>query len=139
MTTPEQDAFTWKAGFANGRVFSELNADEPQSVGHSFAEAQAEAEAEGTVIRTLELVSLVLDGWSMGRVEIPAGATPVCFRRRQRIYQVEEGREPQETGRTTIQCLGWQTKGPPDETQVGIYLFVFEDGSVFLSTNMQAV
>jgi hypothetical protein len=67
---------------------------------------------------------------SSHRVDVPAGATPIFFRRRSVEINPLQG----ETGnRTTTHCIGWK-RG--DEA---VYLFVFDDGSTLLTNDLQAV
>lgn len=64
------------------------------------------------------------------RVEIPASAQAVFFRRR----SIEINPLSQDTSdHTTTHCIGWK-RG--DEAT---YLFVFDDGSTLLSNDLQAV
>ncbi len=64
------------------------------------------------------------------RVDVPNGCHPIFFRRRSVEINPMNG---EENGRPTVHCIGWK-RG--DE---GTYLFVFDDGSAFLTNDLQAV
>ncbi len=71
-----------------------------------------------------------LDGQSAYRVDIPSQAQPIFFRRRQvALSLLDESSTPQ----PTIHCIGWK------QAEQAVYLFVFEDGSTLLTSDLQAV
>ena len=79
------------------------------------------------LVRAVELLP-VGDRWprrrSPVRVEVPQGALPICFRRRQVV--VPFGGAGPVVPRGTLSCIGWQREG------AGAYLFVADDGSAEL-------
>lgn len=113
-----RDVYTWGALYDDDACIGEYDRLE----GRSFVEVES--------ARVKELLLLSLIGGSTHSVKIPQGATPVFFRRRSlEINLVQE----ESTPRPTVHCIGWK-RG--DEA---IYLFVFNDGSTLLTTDLQAV
>lgn len=120
----QQDVYTWHAIYDDDVVVSEF--DRPE--GRGFA------EVELFRVKTLLLTPLQGVG-SLHRVDIPKGAQPVFFRRRSIVV----GLLPEnEQGRTTTHCIGWKKAGLLSDVQE-TYLFVFDDGSSFLTNDLQAV
>lgn len=119
MIEQAQDAFTWYALYENDDFISEY--DRPE--GRGFA------EVESARVKTLLLIPC--RGMEAShRVDVPAGATPIFFRRR----SVEINPLQEETGnRTTTHCIGWKRGAQ------AVYLFVFDDGSTLLTNELQAV
>lgn len=62
-------------------------------------------------------------------MQVPFGAQAIFRRRRQRIVNADDETLSQQT----IHIIGWQSE------QSAAYLFLFEDGSVLLSSDFQAV
>lgn len=80
-------------------------------------------------VKTLLLLSLQGDGVAH-RVDIPHGAQAVFFRRRRIAINPIEGSA---VNHSSTHCIGWK------QDDKAVYLFVFEDGSSWLSENLQAV
>lgn len=93
---------------------------------HEF-DVSSFADVDQARVKTL----LLLQGTQVcHHVDIPQGATPVFFRRR----SIEVNLVSEQTGNhTTVHCIGWK-RG--DEA---VYLFAFDDGSTYLTTDLQAV
>lgn len=111
----QQEAFIWRAMYSDETVVCEEDVDK-------FADVDAS--------RVASLFLLPLQGGAAHRVDIPQGATPVFFRRHPLEINVMQGSG---TLHPTTHCIGWK-RG--DE---GVYLFVFDDGSTFLTNELQAV
>lgn len=119
MIEQTQDVYTWHALYGDDGCISEF--DRPE--GRGFA------EVDSARVKTLLLTPIAGEG-SLYRVDIPAGAQPVFFRRRSIVIGLlPEG----EQGRTTAHCIGWK------RNEEASYLFVFDDGSAFLTNELQAV
>lgn len=119
QTSEQQDVYTWHALYGEDNSISEF--DRPE--GRGFA------EVEGVCVKTLLLTPLAGVG-TVHRIDIPMGARPIFFRRRSIEIGALQGDVQR---RTTTHCIGWKD----DEQEV--YLFVFDDGSSFLSNDLQAV
>lgn len=110
-----KDAYVWCAIYADDTLLAE-NAE------NCFADVDQS--------RATSLLLIRLDGGLSHRVDVPPGATPIFFRRRSiEINLVQEASVP----RPTVHCIGWK-RG--DEA---CYLFVFDDGSTLLTSDLQAV
>lgn len=117
MITLAKDAYTWTAFYSTDSAVYEL--DRPE--GRGFA------EVEKPLVKALGLDSETLP---CHRAIIPESAEPIFFRRRSvEIKLSDESQMP----RSTIHCIGWR------RDDLGVYLFVFEDGSCLLSNDLQAV
>lgn len=103
------ERYSWQVTHEDGTTTSEY--DRPDGLG--FAEVEKPVKA----------VSLVADGAVTHCVHVSIGAEPVFFRRRRIVLNAENEQH------STIHCIGWR----------GVYLFVFEDGHVLLSDDLQAV
>jgi hypothetical protein len=87
------------------------------------------AKVEKTKVKNIVLVPRKP---GLEQVVVDVGAhSPVFFRRRYKELNISGG---QEVSQQNIHCLGYEAA---DGT--GNYVFVFEDGSVLLSTNRNAV
>ena len=64
------------------------------------------------------------------RVDVPPGCHAVFFRRRSIEINLMSD---EENNRPTVYCIGWKCG------EEGTYLFVFDDGSAFLTNDLQAV
>ena len=114
-----QDIYTWSALCANGDVLCEY--DRPE--GRGFAEV-ASLPLAGILLLPLQGVV------PSYRVDIPRGAQPVFFRRRSITLSPLAGeREPH----PTVHCIGWKRGNE------ATYLFVLDDGSTLLTSDLQAV
>lgn len=111
------DIYTWQAVHHDESVTPEFDADRPD--GRGFAE----------VVRPVKRLQLSKpDQWH--RVAIPEGATPTFFRRRKIATNPVTGLHERST---VAHCIGWK-RGEQE-----CYLFVFEDGSTLLTSDLQAV
>jgi hypothetical protein len=118
QTFKQRDAYTWGVQYVDDTCIAEYDREE----GRGFA------EVEQSRVKVLLLLSLAGDVFHS--VDIPQGATPIFFRRRSiAINLLQEESSP----RPTVHCIGWK-RG--DEA---IYLFVFDDSSTLLTTDLQAV
>lgn len=109
----KKDVYTWAALYHDGSSIQEY--DRPD--GHGFA------VVDSAQVKRLTLVS----DSSSHSVTMPAGATPVFFRRRS--IALQPGGDPI----PTVHCIGWKR----DDSAV--YLFIGEDGSTLLTDDLQAV
>jgi len=109
------DVYKWRAIYHDGTQIPEY--DESRPDGRGFAEADA------SQVATLELSS-------DHKVAIPHGATPVFFRRRRMELNPSNDNV---VSNTTLHCIGWR------QEESACYLFVSEDGSTFLTNDLQAV
>lgn len=95
---------------------------------HEEDAEQGFASVKRNQVKLLTLIPL--QGVPPHHVNIPIGATPVFFRRRSiEVNLMQE----QSTARPTVHCIGWK------QGDTASYLFVFEDGSTLLSSDLQAV
>lgn len=116
------DAYTWSVVHQDGTETPEF--DDVRPDGRGFAEIDI------ATAMTLEL--LPREQWSQAHVvHIPPGAVPVFFRRRTVTITLNNGGEA--TPEPTVHCIGWQRDAD------AVYLFVFDDDSTLLSTDLQAV
>ncbi len=113
------DAYLWVVEYDDGSWHGEYDPTAPEGRGW--------AEIDLHRVKTIALANPLASRF-LHRVTVPSDTEPVFFRRRQ--IALADG---QEQGRSTIHCVGWK------RGEEGVYLFVFEDGSVLLSTNFQAV
>lgn len=114
MTIQVSNAYIWRVVYQDETVVCEEHVD-------NFASIDAS--------RVASLFLLPLAGGASHRVDIPKGAQPVFFRRRSITVNPLQGAEQ---GRTTTHCIGWK-RG--DDAS---YLFIHEDGSTLLSSDLQA-
>lgn len=115
IAKPSTDAHTWCATYHNGALVPEYNDDRPD--GRGFAEVDA------SQVKVLSLSSA-------HHVMIPDGAEPVFFRRR--VIAVNPNTDEQQTS-TVAHCIGWK------KSDDACYLFVFDNGSTILTTDLNAV
>jgi hypothetical protein len=109
-----RDMYTWNVTYEDGTRIDEYDADRPDGRGW--------AEVDQARVRRVE-IEAYNDLITSHVVHIPQNATPVFFRRR----FIELG--PDGESRRTVHCIGFNF----------CYLFIFEDGSTLLSTDLQAV
>lgn len=112
MTTP---AYTWCAVYGDNTALEEQDAPNFASVDQS---------------RVKSLFLLGSDYQHVHRVSIPDSAQAVFFRRSSTEIKLTDGSE---TERSVVHCIGWSLG---DE---GVYLFLGNDGSSLLTTDLQAV
>lgn len=110
------EAYAWRAIYDDEQTCIQENAE------NSFA------EVDQSRVKTVLL--LPLTGESSHRIDIPKGAQAVFFRRRS--IALNPNTNEQQT-RPTTYCIGWKCG---DEA---VYLFVFNDGSTLLTSDLQAV
>lgn len=115
-----KEAYIWQVKYGDDTWLAEYSADCLQGRGWS--------EVDKLRVAYVELLSA--DGTSAQGVQIPAGAEPVFFRRRNIILNVNT---EEEQHLTIAHCIGWK------QGEQGTYLFVFANGSVLLTSNLQAV
>lgn len=111
-----QDIYSWRATYSDGS-----HLDEEHAVG-GFASVDQQ--------RCAALTLLYMGSIPVHTVNIPAGATPVFFRRRRvSVNVVSEASEQQ----PTVHCIGWKRS-----ENDAVYLFVDEHGNTVLSNDLQA-
>jgi len=120
MSVYIQDLYTWSATYRDGTMLAEY--DSENTIGRGFA------EVEPALVKTLHLIS-TQDRLSHA-VAIPEGATPVFFRRRKLILNPVEEEYAHAGGAS---CIGWK------HGEQEVYLFVLDDGSTLLTSDLQAV
>lgn len=121
MIEQVKDVYTWRATYQDGTSTNEY--DEIRPDGRGWAEREAKEVATITLAR-------VSDGTVAQSIDVPDGAEPVFFRRRSVTFGPTD--ESAQHG-TLAHCIGW-TRG--DEA---VYLFVRDDGTTLLSSDLQAV
>jgi hypothetical protein len=121
MAIHRNDAYTWCAIYQDGTTIQEF--DETNSVGRGFA------EVDSAQVKALELQPVDGQHLPSRHVALPAGATPVFFRRR----KIELDPNSNEQMRSTVHCIGWK------RDDQAVYLFIHDDGSVLLTSDIQAV
>lgn len=104
------DTYRWSAIYNDNTILDERDTK------------QGFASVDQSRIKNLMLFS---PKGSIGNVVIPEGAEAVFFRRR--------SIEPNKGNRSTVHCIGWKNESS------AVYLFVFDDGSTLLTTDLQAV
>lgn len=115
-----QDTYMWLVSRADGTSLQEFDEARPDGRGWS--------EIGKDPIKDIFLTTS--EGNRVHRVIVPAAATPVFFRRRTVAINPMSG---QEEDRSTTHCIGWKYG------ENAAYLFVFEDGSVLLTNDLQVV
>jgi hypothetical protein len=120
MINVTNDAYMWSAYTSTTTCMSEYDHKE----GRGFAETNT------LKIKTIEIEPLVPGSLPTHRVDIPEGAVPVFFRRRK--IELDPSAKNGEK-RTTIHCIGWKHE------EKAVYLFVFDNGSTLLTSDLQAV
>ena|SRR6266487_6401224 len=117
MQEQVKDAYIWCAISKDRVAFDEEGAE------HGFASVASEQ------VEFVLLFPRDEEQRRVQRVRIPDGATPVFFRRRSVAFHPDEST----TTGATVHCIGWK-RGDD-----GVYLFVGDDGSTLLTSDMQAV
>lgn len=117
-----KDVYTWRVTYADGTTTNEFDESRPDGRGW--------AEKENKPVQTITLVR-VSDGAEVQSIDVPEGTEPVFFRRRCLVFGPTDEYTRQQG--TLAHCIGWK-RG--DEAT---YLFVFDDGSIFRSSDLQAV
>lgn len=127
--TPEvgerQDRYTWSVVYQDGAALAEYDEESPQ--GRGWADV---AEKGGRVEH------IILQGaGTVYSVCVPTEMEPVFFRRRTVELMIAQEKI---SSIGTVHCIGWHSRqGAPAQGQA--YLFVFEDGSSYLSDDLQSV
>jgi hypothetical protein len=116
VTIDIQDIYSWRATYSDGD-----HLDETHAVG-GFGSVDLE--------RCTALTLLYMETVSVHTVAVPPGAHPVFFRRRSVSLNPLDGNREL---RPTVHCIGWK------QGEQAVYLFVREDGSTLLSSDLQAV
>ncbi len=112
-----KEAYTWRAVYNDG-----LSIDETEE--NSFTDDVDKGKVASLFLTQPHCVM------PLHRVNVPDGCQSVFFRRRSIEINLMSD---EENSRPTVHCIGWK-RG--DE---GTYLFVFDDGSAFLTNDLQAV
>lgn len=122
ISTPT-DLWSWVAHYDDETTLAEYD----QTGEHGFADVdQSKLVAFRLIPHREGLPSPVL--------KVTADIRPIFFRRRTITIDPVSGRE---VGRSCVHCLGWQTTA--HGKNVASYTFFFEDGSVLITDNGQAV
>lgn len=124
-----KDVWVWVALYRDGEMLTECPCGDPARRHAAFAD-----------IDLTRVVSMALIPQQPGLPQVVMQLTDpsmriVFFRRRYVELNVSSGSQ---RPNPTIHCLGWQ-KNLPDGTNVQSYTFVFEDGSVLVTDNRNAV
>ena len=114
------DAYMWQVKYRDHTWVAEYTHERPDGRGW--------AEIEQPRVAFIELLP-TREGLPEHGVQVPEGAQPVCFRRRQILLD----EAAQDMGRRTIHCIGWK------HGVVEVYLFVFDNGTALLTSDFQAV
>jgi hypothetical protein len=109
--------YTWQVIYQDDTIMSEFDGDRKRGF----------AEANSGQIKAIELKPLGNHALPSHRVDIPVGAVPVCFRRHKGMDSITNRPD------YTVHCIGFQYMHD------ACYLFVFDDGSTLLSSDLQAV
>lgn len=120
-----KEAYTWHVTLRDDSEVPEF--DDVRTDGRGFGEVD-KAQVSHVHLR-------LPDGTHSHVVAIPDGAEPVFFRRR----KIELDPNTDEQKLTTIHCIGWKRGGSDIYPLNAVYLFVFGDGSVLLTSDFQAV
>lgn len=115
QTTTKQELYSWRAYYPDGFLDE---ADAPSGF----------ASVDKTNCTCMALLDEDADPMHM--VEIPAGAEPVFFRRRQIEVNLHDGSE---TPKRSAHCIGWKCG------EQSVYLFLLDNGCSLLTTNLQAI
>lgn len=128
MPLVKTDVYTWHVIYSDGSQAGEYDDERPD--GRGWAEVQPDQDE-----KTIERIALIPTGERLAHVvTIPNGA-PVFFRRRRIGIDPIIGTQ-EDIG--TVHCIGWGDD-PAFDTVGQAYLFIFEDGSCFLSNDRQAI
>lgn len=119
MTEQTKDVYTWRVTYQDGTATDEF--DESRPDGRGFA------EREDKPVQTITLARGEVEVQSMS---IPEGAESVFFRRRFILFDPNTN---EQTLRHTVHCIGWK------RGEEASYLFVYNDGTTFLTDDLQAV
>lgn len=114
-----KDAYTWQVTYVDGTCTHEFDESKPD--GRGWAEREA---------KDVATITLARDGMQTHSVAVPEGAEPMFFRRRSLTFGLTDGSTQQGNA---IHCIGWKRE------QEAVYLFVFNDSSTLLTTDLQAV
>lgn len=116
------DAYRWQAVYEDGSTFDEF--DEHGTL-HGFV------EVDHTLVTTFRLMPYdpTLPIHEV-KIDVNSGMRPIFFRRRLLNIDLNRGVR---YGEDTIHCLGWVLNG------ISCYVFIRSDGSVIISTDLNAV
>ena len=117
MIKRAKDRYHWRVVYRDGTHTDEY--DETRKDGRGWSERED---------KPIEVVRLVTSGHTHC-VQVPTDAMPVFFRRRTLSIHSDID---EHTPLPAIHCIGW-ARG--DEA---VYLFVYDDNSTVLTTNLQA-
>jgi hypothetical protein len=117
------DLYNWRVLVGEDTWIGEY--DEKRPDGRGFAEIEG-------VVQSIDLIpTMGAAAEQTHSVVVPEGASPVFFRRRQLLVNMSEGTQEL---MQTVHCIGWK-----QGVKSAAYLFVFEDGSTLLTSDLQAV
>ena len=116
------DVYTWCVIHRDGTTTNEF--DDVRPDGRGFAEVD-------TTTATVLLLFPRDQCRQAHVVQIPTGAVPVFFRRR--TVTINLNNDGEATPEQTKHCIGWK------RGEEAVYLFVFDDDSTVLSTDLQAI
>jgi len=120
MPLHKNDAYVWRVLYEDDTSLSEF--DEVNTIGRGFA------EVDQSRVKQVQLLDAP-NGNVRRTAHVPTGAQPVFFRRRRvSVNVVSEASEQ----RPTVHCIGWK------RGEDAVYLFVFDDGTTLLSSDLQA-
>ncbi len=117
----QRDGYTWRVAYADGTYTNEYDAVRP--------DGRAWSEREQKPVKAVTLTDPEQVAEREHSVLVPAGASPVFFRRR----RVALDPASTEQRSSTAHCIGWKRE------EQGVYLFVFDDGATLLTSDFQAV
>ena len=103
--------------YTDGTIINEYD----RYAGRGFAEVDTER---------IQLLTLKQEEKYAHALNVPQGATPVFFRRRQCVLSLQDDTSTQGE---TIHCIGWTLENQ------STYLFIFENGATLLTNDLQAV
>lgn len=119
--TGQRFTYTWAVRYTGGCEVSEYDEDRPDGRGW--------AEIDESRVKEVALLPVENSREQAHIVALPDGATPVFFRRHTVVINLtDESRERL----PTRHCIGWKRESE------AVYLFVYDDGSTFLTDDLQA-
>lgn len=127
----EPDLWLWRAYYKDGTFLDELDAD---GTLHGFKDVDLEKCVALQWIPTVEGLPA-----PHVRINLDKGERGLLFRRRGRIFDPNIGRD---IGAMPVyHCIGWEVpnEDPSLAPVHASYLFLFEDGSIMMTADKQAV
>ncbi len=131
-------AFLWRAIYSDAYLDEQSDTASDCAGGDAVHTNDDRTEHVFACIDQEHLLALVLipqvPGLSTYVLKLTDGTRPIFFRRHQMTVNPLTG---EEIDHTTVTCFGWQ-RSVSGET-VAAYTFLFDDGSVVVSDDLQAV